>query len=140
MESFENEPFAFGKAVEEHRATAVETTALRFRNAPDGSPYLGAFECGILVGIATFIRETGLKERHKGRIYGVYVTPAQRRRDVGRQLIGALLKESEAGFVVGTNSAGSGQLSGRREAAIPGLWLRDLWDGATCFGGGRQLC
>jgi hypothetical protein len=71
LESLDNEPFAFGKAAEEHRATAVETIALRFRDAPVGSLYLGAFENSNLAGMATFIRETGLKERHKGRIYGV---------------------------------------------------------------------
>jgi len=94
LESLENEPWAFGKAVDEHRATAVETIALRFRDAPVGSLYLGAFEDGILAGMATFIREAGLKERHKGRIYGVYVTPAHRRRGVGRELIATLLEKA----------------------------------------------
>jgi ribosomal protein S18 acetylase RimI-like enzyme len=94
LESLENEPFAFGKAAEEHRATAVETIALRFRDAPVGSLYLGAFEDSNLVGMATFIRETGLKERHKGRIYGVYVTPAQRRRGVGRELLATVIEKA----------------------------------------------
>jgi hypothetical protein len=51
----------------------VETIADRFRDAPKGNFYLGAFEGGELVGMATFIREIGQKEKHKGRIYGVYV-------------------------------------------------------------------
>jgi ribosomal protein S18 acetylase RimI-like enzyme len=92
LEAFEKEPFAFGKAAEEHHATDVETIALRFRDTPDGTFHLGAFEDGHLVGIATFMRETGLKERHKGRIYGVYVTATQRRRGVGRALIAKLLE------------------------------------------------
>jgi len=95
LESLENEPFAFGKAAEEHRATAVETIALRFRDAPAGSLYLGAFEDGNLAGMATFIRETGLKERHKGRIFGVYVTRARRREGVGRALLAALVARAK---------------------------------------------
>jgi ribosomal protein S18 acetylase RimI-like enzyme len=56
---------------------------------------LGAFDRDILVGTATFKREPGLKERHKGRIYGVYVTPAQRRKGVGRALITTLLEKAK---------------------------------------------
>lgn len=92
LEALEKEPFAFGKSAEEHRATGVETIALRFRDAPEGAFHLGAFEDGNLIGIVTFMRETGLKERHKGRIYGVYVTATQRRKGVGRALIAKLLE------------------------------------------------
>jgi ribosomal protein S18 acetylase RimI-like enzyme len=92
LEALEAEPFAFGKAVEEHRATAVETIALRFRDAPKGNLNLGAFENGNLVGTATFMRETGQKERHKGRIYAVYVSSAQRGKGIGRALIANLLE------------------------------------------------
>jgi len=91
LEALEAEPFAFGKAVEEHRATPVETIATRFRDAPGGSLYFGAFEDGSLVGMATFLRETGQKERHKGRIYGVYVSSWRRGTGVGRALLARLL-------------------------------------------------
>src|SRR5882672_11385834 len=77
LEALENEPFAFGKAVEEHRATPVETIALRFRGTGGDNFTLGAFVDGNLAGTATFVRDTGLKERHKGRIYGFYVTLSQ---------------------------------------------------------------
>jgi hypothetical protein len=36
-EALEREPFAFGKAVEEHLETPVETIAHRFRDAPVNS-------------------------------------------------------------------------------------------------------
>jgi ribosomal protein S18 acetylase RimI-like enzyme len=95
LESLQAEPFAFGKAAEEHQATTVEATAARFREmAPDFT--LGAFDGDVLIGIATFIREKGLKERHKGHIYGVYVAPSHRRRGIGRQLMDALLKRASA--------------------------------------------
>jgi ribosomal protein S18 acetylase RimI-like enzyme len=95
LEALENEPFAFGKAVEEHRATLVETIALRFRDAGGGNFTLGAFVDGNLAGIATFARETGLKERHKGHLYGVYVAPSQRRKGIGRALVKALLERAK---------------------------------------------
>jgi len=92
LESLEAEPLAFSKAVAEHRATSVETIALRFREAPKGDLTLGAFENGNLLGMATFIRETGEKERHKGRIYGVYVSSMQRRKGIGHALLANLLE------------------------------------------------
>jgi ribosomal protein S18 acetylase RimI-like enzyme len=94
LESLEAEPFAFSKAVEEHRATPVETIALRFRDAAESTVNLGAFENGNLIGIATFMRETGQKERHKGRIYAVYVSSAHRGKGVGRALVAALLERA----------------------------------------------
>jgi ribosomal protein S18 acetylase RimI-like enzyme len=94
LESLESEPFAFSKTVEEHRATTVDTIAARFRDAPEGALNLGAFDHGDLVGMATFMRETGEKERHKGRIYAVYVSPSKRGHAIGRMLIARLLGEA----------------------------------------------
>lgn len=95
LEALEREPIAFGKAVEEHRATPVETVAERFRDTAGGNFTLGAFEAGKLVGTATFVRETGLKRRHKGRVFGVYVTPPARRKGIGRALIAALTEKAK---------------------------------------------
>jgi ribosomal protein S18 acetylase RimI-like enzyme len=95
LESLKAEPLGFGKAVEEHRATPVETITSRFRAARPGNYTLGAFLSGNLAGIATFIRETGLKERHKGRIYGVYVTAAARRQGIARALLSAILRNAK---------------------------------------------
>ena len=87
LEALEAEPSAFGKAVEEHRATSVETIAQRFRDAPSTDLHLGAFENGDLVGTATLIRDKGMKDRHKAHVYGVYVTASHRRKHVGRALL-----------------------------------------------------
>jgi GNAT superfamily N-acetyltransferase len=64
----------------------------RFRDAPKVNLYLGAFEGGKLIGMATFVRETGLKETHKERIYGVYVSAEFRRRGIGRTLLARIFE------------------------------------------------
>jgi ribosomal protein S18 acetylase RimI-like enzyme len=94
LESLQSEPFAFGKAVEEHRATPVETIALRFRDTAGGNFTLGAFKDDNLVGMMTFVRDRGVKDGHKGHIYGVYVTAAQRGGGLGRALLNALLEKA----------------------------------------------
>jgi ribosomal protein S18 acetylase RimI-like enzyme len=116
LEGLQTEPFAFGKSAEEHQATSVEATAARFREMPPDFT-LGAFESDDLIGMATFIRETGRKERHKGRIYAVYVTASQRRKGVGHKLIDALLKKvnedpslEQILLAVGAHQTGARQL------------------------------
>jgi len=94
LEALENEPSAFGKSPEEHHQTSVETIAQRFRETSQDYFTLGAFESGSLVGIATFMREAGLKERHKGHIFGVYVSPPQRRKGVARVLLTELIERA----------------------------------------------
>ncbi|HMF77753.1 MAG TPA: GNAT family N-acetyltransferase [Bryobacteraceae bacterium] len=94
LEALEGEPFAFGKAVEEHQATTVEAIGRRFREASPDNFTVGAFAADELIGMATFVREMGGKERHKGHIYGVYVTPSQRGRGVGRAMMAALLSRA----------------------------------------------
>jgi ribosomal protein S18 acetylase RimI-like enzyme len=95
LEALEAEPLAFSKSADEHRATPVETIALRFRDAAETTLNLGAFENGSLIGTATFMRESGPKERHKGRIYAVYVSSAHRGKGVGRALLTALLERAK---------------------------------------------
>jgi ribosomal protein S18 acetylase RimI-like enzyme len=92
LEALESEPLAFGKSVSEHRATPVEIIAARFRDAAPGTIHLGAFDGDLLIGTATFMRESGEKERHKGRVYGVYVSHSYRGRNIGRRLIAELIE------------------------------------------------
>ncbi len=95
LEALQSEPAAFGKSVEEHRATPVEMIAGRFRDTGEHNFTLGAFEDDALIGTATFVRDTELKSRHKGHVYGVYVAAAYRGRGVGRALIEALLTRAK---------------------------------------------
>ena len=91
LEALESEPYAFGKSAEDFRSVTVDTIAERFHNSSSNYFNVGAFENGLLIGTATFMREKGLKELHKGHIYAVYVTASQRGNGVARALIAALL-------------------------------------------------
>ena len=91
LEALESEPYAFGKSTEDFRSVTVDTIAERIRNSSSNYFIVGAFENGLLIGTATFMREKGLKEMHKGHIYAVYVTASQRGNGVARALIAALL-------------------------------------------------
>ena len=95
LESLELEPFAFGKSVEEHRAIPMETIVQRFRHSSEENFTAGAFAGGKLAGMATFIRETGVKDRHKGRIFGVYVSAGHRGKGIGRALVGEVLERAK---------------------------------------------
>jgi len=92
LEALETEQEAFGKDPEEFRALSVEDIAERLRQMGDGSFCMGALDGEALVGIATFIRETRVKERHKAHIYGVYVNASHRGRGLGRALMQNVLE------------------------------------------------
>jgi RimJ/RimL family protein N-acetyltransferase len=89
-----SEPFAFGQSVEEHEAAGVEWIAKRFREMPADSFTLGAFDGDTLIGMATFLRDQGDKHRHKGRIFGVYVSAGHQGKNVGSELMAALLRRA----------------------------------------------
>jgi ribosomal protein S18 acetylase RimI-like enzyme len=91
LEALETEPLAFGRSVGEQRATTIEEVAERIREKADGSFTMGGFDGETLVAIATFKREVGIKERHKGHLLAVYVSGSHRGRGFGAKLIAALL-------------------------------------------------
>jgi ribosomal protein S18 acetylase RimI-like enzyme len=95
LEALEAEPYAFGKTVEEHLATTFESIVQRFRTSSQDNFALGAFEDNALAGMATFIRATGVKERHKAHIYGVYVSAAHRRKGIGRAVLATILEKAK---------------------------------------------
>ena len=91
LEGLERDPYAFAESPEEHRRTSIETTASRLAPRVEGGFVLGAFADGVLIGLTGFYREERIKLRHRGGIWGVYVTPEWRCCGVARMLMTALL-------------------------------------------------
>jgi GNAT superfamily N-acetyltransferase len=95
LEALTNEPAAFGASVEEHRTTTIAAAATRI--SPNENHFvLGAFVAGQLRGMVGFARETSLKRRHKGMVWGVYVAPELRGRGVARRLLQDLVSRARA--------------------------------------------
>jgi ribosomal protein S18 acetylase RimI-like enzyme len=91
LEALEREPRAFSASPEEHRAMTLATIAKRLTASGDRNFVLGAIADNRLVGMAGFYQEEGPKTRHKGHIWGVYVTQDWRGKGVGRRLLSELI-------------------------------------------------
>jgi GNAT superfamily N-acetyltransferase len=95
LEALERDPEAFGASAEEHRALTVEDVAARLIPAdPANNFVVGAFDGERLMGTAGFYRDKGLKERHKGHVWGVYLTREARGKGVGREMMQAVLQRA----------------------------------------------
>jgi ribosomal protein S18 acetylase RimI-like enzyme len=94
LEALEREPEAFGSSPEEHRALSLDDIAMRLSSDPSNNFVAGAFVGERLVGTAGFVRNKGLKERHKGFVWGVYVSREARGRNAGREMLQMLLERA----------------------------------------------
>jgi ribosomal protein S18 acetylase RimI-like enzyme len=91
LEALTREPYAFGRAPEDALPWPLESVATRLRAVPEGNFLVGAFEGRQMVGQAGFIRHEGRKVRHKGEIWGVYVTAAARGQGVAKAMLARTL-------------------------------------------------
>ncbi|MHB0875191.1 MAG: GNAT family N-acetyltransferase [Anaerolineae bacterium] len=88
LEALLDSPEAFGWSYEEFLQRPMNAIVQQLADATgEGDCILGAFDGKDLVGITGCYRRAGLKERHKGYIWGVYVSPQARRRGIARQLM-----------------------------------------------------
>jgi ribosomal protein S18 acetylase RimI-like enzyme len=85
--ALESEPSSFAESAEELRKTTVEEYATRLGSDGKDNFVFGAFDGEKLVGMTGFYREKPLKLRHKGYIWGVFVSPSARGTSVGRGLL-----------------------------------------------------
>ena len=90
LEALEREPLAFTDSVAAHQAMTLESIRNRLGSAEDNF-VLGAFIDRQLIGMAGFFRRRGEKIRHRGGIWGVYVSEECRGKGVGRALLGELI-------------------------------------------------
>jgi ribosomal protein S18 acetylase RimI-like enzyme len=89
-------PDAFTTSHEEGAATAPEKLAKRFGGENSDDFVIGAFSAtDKLLGCTGFERETRTKQRHKGKVIGMYVIPDARGTGLGRKILAALLLEAK---------------------------------------------
>jgi ribosomal protein S18 acetylase RimI-like enzyme len=94
LESLECDPEAFGASAEEHRTLSLDDAGKRLGSGSADNFVVGAFAGERLVGTAGFYRDKGMRTRHKGHIWGVYVTGAARGKAVGRRVLRAILERA----------------------------------------------
>ena len=95
IEALKIAPEAFSASLEEYQSLSLEEVKSRLWS--DGDAFVvGAFQDNRLVGMAGFRREKGRKCRHKGRVWGVYVTPESRGAGTGRKMMQGLLDRGSA--------------------------------------------
>jgi len=93
VEALEGDPEAFSASLDEYRSLSLEEVKKRLWS--DGDAFVvGAFKEGCLRGMAGFYREKGPKSRHKGRVWGVYVTAGARGARIGYKMMQALLERA----------------------------------------------
>ena len=92
LEALETDPRALGSSPEEHRVLTTAQVADRIRPIPESKLVTGAFDDNNrLIGNIGFRREPQIKSRHKGMIWGVYLTPAYRGKGIAKNLLTATL-------------------------------------------------
>ena len=87
LEALTREPNAFARTPEDPLPWSADSVAEQMRAVPEGNFLVGAFAGRQMMGQAGFFRLEGRRERHKGRIWGVYVTPAARGRGLGKAMM-----------------------------------------------------
>ncbi|MGZ3584729.1 MAG: N-acetyltransferase family protein [Ktedonobacterales bacterium] len=95
LRALREEPEAFGSSYDEQAGLPLAWFVERIRETETRFT-LGAFEGETLIGSAVFTRETGMKQRHRGVITGMYVAPEARGRGVGRALLLAAIERARA--------------------------------------------
>lgn len=97
LRALREEPEAFGSSYEESKDKPLAEIVERLRSArTEGNFTLGAFADGRLVGIVAFVRAPGLKNRHIGNVYSMYVASEARGAGCGRALMETLIARARA--------------------------------------------
>ncbi len=87
-------PTAFGSSHAQEKDKPIESFEQRIERSPDRW-VTGAFQNNELVGTVGFVRDLGLKSRHKGFIWGMYVMPEHRGSGIGKAIFKDTLSHIE---------------------------------------------
>jgi ribosomal protein S18 acetylase RimI-like enzyme len=96
LEALESDPEAFSESADDHRSLSAEDIAARLSFESVDNFVVGAFAGDRLLGSAGFYRDKGTKTRHKGHIWGVYVSSEARGQGVGKLMLRALLQRAKS--------------------------------------------
>lgn len=91
LKGLQTNPEAFGSTYEREANFTLETVRERVKPSKDKF-VMGAFDDeGLLLGVAAFVRENGMKTAHKGNLFGMYVREEMRGKGVSKNLLLALI-------------------------------------------------
>jgi ribosomal protein S18 acetylase RimI-like enzyme len=93
--ALETDPISFGESPEELQKTTVEEYRSRLRLGATANFVFGAFEGETMVAMTGFYREAAVKRRHKGWIWGVFVSPSARGKGLGRALLAKVIETAK---------------------------------------------
>ncbi|HET7658677.1 MAG TPA: GNAT family N-acetyltransferase [Bacillales bacterium] len=93
LEALQNKPEAFSASYEEELAYPIETYIDRLDS--ETSFTFGAFEGEELFGIATLVKESRAKLKHRSSIVGMYVSHKKRGLGAGRKLMEAAIGKAK---------------------------------------------
>jgi ribosomal protein S18 acetylase RimI-like enzyme len=88
LAALRGDPGAFGSTYE----AEVQRPADHFVQRLTSSVVFGAYVDGVIVGMAGYKREEGVRDRHKAFVWGTYVQPRRRRQGVAAALLEAVLR------------------------------------------------
>src|SRR5262245_45667784 len=94
-EALENHPLAFSASIPDDVESWIESIRARLASTDDSAVF-GAFDGMSLIGIVGIVRNTGLKERHKSMIWGMYVRSGNRRSSIGELLLRTAIQQARS--------------------------------------------
>lgn len=89
-------PQYFGSPADEEAAAGLPLFESRIRGSQPGEAVFGAFRGAVLVGVAGMSRPASGTMKHRGNLWGVYVTPAERGGDAAERLLRAVIDHARA--------------------------------------------
>lgn len=110
LEGLANHPSEFGAALEEEADLTLDDVARRL----DASLIYGAFVDGQLRAIAGFRRPERIKKRHKGELFGVYVSREARGRGLGEVIVRHVISKAKTEVQQLLVTVVSGNLAAKR--------------------------